>query len=265
MLKNVLVPLDGSRLAEAVLDPVASLVAKAGGTLTLLHAVTPAEQFSMSAREYVQRERRHSAAYLARLAERLGEKGPGIRERVVSGEASKAIVAEARREEVGLIAMSSHGRSGIREWVFGSVAERVLRSTEVPVLIFRGPVKGRFRIGKVAVALDGSREAAAVLGPATELSAALGASMVLMHAGDKAPAGLQEAAAQVQARGLSLELALVKGEPGEAIPAAALRAGADVLAFTTAGRTRQDRVFFGSVAEAILKNARLPLLVQRRP
>ncbi len=262
MLKRVLVPLDGSKLAEAVLGPVVSLLAKTGGTLTLLHAVTPAEQFALSAREFVQRERRHAAAYLARLAERLAEQGPGIQERVVNGEASKVIIAEARRSGVDLIALSSHGRSGIREWAFGSVAERVLRGTSLPVLVFRGPVRGRFVIRKLAVALDGSSEAMDILGPAGELASTLQASVVLLHAGAKLPASVQDAARRLTALRIPVELGLVKGPPAPALLAAARKAGADVLALTPSARTRNGRLFFGSVAESLLKQADLPLLVQ---
>lgn len=261
MLKRVLVPLDGSKLAEAVLDPVVSLLAKTGGTLTLLHAVTAAEQFSLSARTFVQRERRHSAAYLARLAERLAEQGPGIQERVVTGEASKAIIAEAKRSGVDLIALSSHGRSGIREWAFGSVAERVLRGTSLPVLLFRGPLRGRFVIRKLAVALDGSSEALDILRPASELASVLGASIVLLHAGAKMPASIRDAARRLEGLRIPVELSLVRGQPATALLEGARKANADVLAFNPSAGSRNGRLFFGSVAERILKEARLPLLV----
>ena len=85
MIKKVLVPLDGSRLSEAVLGAVTKLAQAAEGNITLMHAVTPSEYFSITAAQYVQQERRRSAAYLQDLAERIGKKGIGIQERIVTG------------------------------------------------------------------------------------------------------------------------------------------------------------------------------------
>jgi nucleotide-binding universal stress UspA family protein len=263
MLKRVLVPLDGSKRAEAVLAPMAELLGPREGTLILLHAVSPAGHFAMSAEETVRRERRQSAAYLSRLAERLAEHGPGIEERVVAGEASRVILSEAKRAKAGLIAISSHGRSGIREWAFGSVAERVLRGTDLPVLVFRGPVRGTFRILRIAVALDGSRRALEVLEPVAELASALHASVDLLHVGAKAPETLRESERRLRRLGVATETLLLKGEPAPALLAAARARRADVLAITPTGRSQEDRVFFGSVAEAVLKKADLPLLVRR--
>src|SRR5262245_51059692 len=168
MMKKVLVPLDGSRTSEEVLAPVLKLLKGADGTMILFHAVTPAEYFSVTAEQYVQQERRRSAAYLQALAERLAN-GTGVQERIVTGEASREIVAEAERSHADLIAMSSHGRSGIREWAFGSVAERVLRTTNLPVLVFRGGVGRSATLRKILIALDGSEEALSVVGPAADL------------------------------------------------------------------------------------------------
>jgi nucleotide-binding universal stress UspA family protein len=264
MLKKVLVPLDGSKRAEAVLEPISGLLAHTQGTLILVHAVTAAERFDVGAKAAAQADRKQAGRYLARLAEHYGEKGPGIQERVLNGEASRVIVAEAARAGADLIAMSSHGRSGIREWAFGSVAERVLRTTKIPVLVFRGPVKGRWRLGRLAVALDGTPEAAAALRPAGELAKVLGSELILLHAGALMPASVRDAAVSLNAAGVKTGTAFASGsDVAAALLTAARAAGADVLALTPTTRTPQDRVFFGRVAERILQTADRPLLIVR--
>jgi nucleotide-binding universal stress UspA family protein len=261
MMNKVLVPLDGSRVSEGVLGPVMDLVKAADGSLILLHAVTPSEYFSVTATEYVQQERRRSAAYLQELAERISSNGTGIQERIVTGEASREIVAEAKRSHADLIAMSSHGRSGIREWAFGSIAERVLRTTNIPVLVFRGNVGKSFAIHKILIALDGSDEALEVVLPAAQIAAALKASVVLVHAGKRFPPSLPLAQKLLIRHHVPYQTRLLRGEPAAAVLAAAEEENADLLALTTTGKTQRDQIFFGSVAEEILKKAGRPLLV----
>jgi len=260
MIKKVLVPLDGSRTSEEVLPPVLSLLKGSDGTVVLLHAVTPAEYFSVTAEQFVQRERRRSAAYLQDLAERLSN-GTGVQERIVTGEASREIVAEAKRCHADLIAMSSHGRSGIREWAFGSVAERVFRTTNLPVLVFRGGPGKSAAIRKILIALDGSEEALSVVGPAADLAAGVGASVVMVHAGTRLPPSMPLAQKMLAEHKVPFKTQLLKGEPAAAILEALEEEGADLLALTTTGKTKRDQIFFGSVAEEILKKCGKPLLV----
>ena len=262
MLQNVLVPLDGSRISEEVLSPAIKLVRSSGGRLVLFHAVTPSEYFSVTAAQYVDQERRRSAEYLQQLAERAGRDGIGVQERIVTGEASREIVAEAKRCHADLIAMSSHGRSGIREWAFGSVAERVLRTTNVPVLVFRGNVGRTYEPRKIVIALDGSEEALEVVVPAAEIAVAFKGSVTLVHAGKHPPASQALAEKVLQRRGVPFQARLVPGEePAPAILAAAEEEKADLLALTTTGKSKRDQIFFGSVAEDILKRCGRPLLV----
>src|SRR5579864_2269076 len=187
MMSKVLVPLDGSKLSEALLPLGARLVTGSCGSIVLMHAVIPSEYFSVTAAQYVHQERRRTAKYFDQLAERISDGEFGVETRILTGEASREIVAEAKRSHVDLIAMASHGRSGVREWPFGSIAERVLRNTNLPVLVFRGMVKPSYAIRKILIALDGSEDAQEVLGPAADLATVFGASLILAHVGKKYP------------------------------------------------------------------------------
>jgi nucleotide-binding universal stress UspA family protein len=260
-MNRVLVPLDGSRLSERILGPVMTLVRPGSGHVTLFHAVTPAEYFSISASQHVQQERRRSAAYLQELAERVCRDGNGVQERIVTGEASREIVAEARRSRADLIAMSSHGRSGVSEWAFGSIAERVLRTTNTPVLVFRGSLPRSYAIRTIVFAWDGSEEALEAAAPAADVAAARNATVLLVHAGKSLPSLLPTALKIFAARGAACRTRLLSGEPASAILAAVEEEKADLLALTTTGKTKRDQIFFGSVAEEILGKAELPLLV----
>ena len=137
-LKTILVPLDGSTVAEAALAPAVALAREAGAKLVLLRA---AEAHTLPTADPIQAQvdvMREAQEYLARARARVA--GAGVTNVEVSawyGPPVEAIVEAARYREADLIVMSSHGRSGVARLIMGSVAERVLRSTRVPILVIR--------------------------------------------------------------------------------------------------------------------------------
>jgi nucleotide-binding universal stress UspA family protein len=261
MIERILVPLDGSQVSESVLGPVVPMAQSLKASLTLFHAVTPAEYFSVTAAQHVHDERQRTSAYLRTLAERLGREGTPVGEQVITGEPSREIVAEAQRIRADLIAMSSHGRSGIKDWAFGSVTERVLRTTRTPVLVFREGQLWWPMVRKILVAVDGSEESLEVLGPVMDVASAMKASVTLVHAGRRLPASLPLAEKLLAARHVPFEAKLLPGEPAESILNAVRKERADLAALTTTGRSSDGRGTVGSVADLILKQCGRPMLV----
>jgi nucleotide-binding universal stress UspA family protein len=149
--RQIIVALDGSELAERVLPHVASLAKQFGATLTLLRVVTPAEELlfegtvfePVSMRRHAMlaetnRELRAEATnYLASVRDRLSNHGLTVECASPEGPASEVIVEQARVREADLIAMTTHGRGRLSRWVFGSVAEDVLRHSPCPVFVVR--------------------------------------------------------------------------------------------------------------------------------
>jgi nucleotide-binding universal stress UspA family protein len=135
--RKILVPLDGSRLAEAALGEAVEL-AGAGATLVLLRAAeAPLRPLSdpTDAQVEVVRE---AEAYLESVAKRAREACVAqVETSVWYGPPGDAIIDTARARGIDLIVMSSHGRSGLGRVVFGSVAETVLRGTRTPILLIR--------------------------------------------------------------------------------------------------------------------------------
>jgi nucleotide-binding universal stress UspA family protein len=138
-VSRVLVPLDGSSLAEAALTWAASLT-RAGGTVVLLRAAEAPTARTGDPIETQLEAIRAAEAYLAGVA-------PGVKALGVShvdttvwyGPAVESIVDAAHYRNAELIVMSTHGRSGLGRLVMGSVAESVLRSTTTPILLVRSP------------------------------------------------------------------------------------------------------------------------------
>jgi nucleotide-binding universal stress UspA family protein len=133
--KRILVPLDGSPLAEAVLPHVEALAPRIEAEIVLIQ-VLPATGVLA---EIAQREEETTRSYLERVVKRLQAEGLQARFTIRYGESASEILDYAEVNDVDLIATSTHGRSGISRWVFGSIAEKILRGTNIPILLVRAP------------------------------------------------------------------------------------------------------------------------------
>lgn len=175
---TILVPLDGSPLGEIALPYAAVLARAAGGRLVLVRAATDAVA------------RRLASGEIAAAAERLWKGGLEVEAHVRHGRAQRIILDAARRWDADLVAMSTHGGSGAGRWLYGSVADHVLRHSPVPVLLVPAacellwPVRPELRTRRpprILVTLDGSEMAESVLGVACAVAAALEAELHLVR------------------------------------------------------------------------------------
>ncbi len=141
MYNKILVPLDGSKLAECVLDHAKVIVGEPN-EITLLYVIEPLE-VPLSSEKYkrnIEADAGKAAKdYLKRTAAKLKRGGGAPKTEVVFGKPAKTIVSYAADSGANLIVMATHGRSGVQRWFLGSVADAVLHSASVPVLLVRAP------------------------------------------------------------------------------------------------------------------------------
>ena len=151
MLRKIIVPLDGSKVAEAVLPFVEEIVSglKRGikGEVTLIHVLSPT--YYVVAGEAgapvpytdaeIEQIKNKTMDYLDKASEGLRSKGAIVECKVGVGRAAEEINKVADEINADLVAMSTHGRSGLSRWAFGSVTDRVLRGGNRPVLMVRVP------------------------------------------------------------------------------------------------------------------------------
>lgn len=144
MYSTVLVPLDGSARAEAILPHAEELARRYQATLILLQVIDPTTSIpdleglaTEINRQIVSEEIEAAASYLSAVQARLQEKGIETRILVERGSPVEAILGVAEREHADLIAMASHGRSGLARVIFGSVTQGVLHQAKQPMLILR--------------------------------------------------------------------------------------------------------------------------------
>lgn len=141
MYHKILIPLDGSALAECVL-PHAKAIARGCSTkkIVLLRVVEPPATVAAEGIDFValqSADKGVAEAYLAGIQAQLSSEGFDVSSEVLAGRAAEAISEFAQQNTVDLIAIATHGRSGISRLVFGSVADRLIRSSTVPIVLIR--------------------------------------------------------------------------------------------------------------------------------
>ena len=141
MYKRVLVPLDGSEVGESIMPFILQIAGPLDMTVVLVRVLEPAPPMAVEDTRYFPGDlaelQRDAEDYLAAVAAGLRARGVDVTWETRVGRPDTEILAAARSAGADLIAMSTHGRSGVRRLLFGSVAEQVLRQADVPVFLIR--------------------------------------------------------------------------------------------------------------------------------
>ena len=189
MLEHILIPLDGSSLAERVLPHAVSLTHAFGSTLTLLRVVFQDEDLNCSG--FVnpmdwQMRKTEAESYLNAIQKRLQEVGISCKVKIIEGKPAQQIVDFADQQDVHLIIMASHGSSGISEWNINSTVQKVLLRAKMPIMIIRSyqdtqDVLDGLTYSRILVPLDGSKRAECTLPLAESISINQNATVFLSH------------------------------------------------------------------------------------
>ena len=293
-LSHFLVPLDGSRLAEAALPVAMSLASHSGGQVTLLHILERNAPATIHGERHLTNVG-EAESYLHGVASRFADANITVSVHThPNPEGNVAASIAAHTAEVGatLIVLCAHGRGGLREWLSGAIAQRVIRQTTAPILMIR-PVVGtqtEFAPSTVLVALDGSPEGELALPAAVALAQAFGAilalSMVVATLGtisgdraatarltpsamsavldlesDEARNYLDRLRTRLADTGLTVRATVGRGDPVRLVLDAAGTTAVTLVALATHGRTGLDALWSGSIGTKVVARADRPLLL----
>jgi nucleotide-binding universal stress UspA family protein len=289
MIRKILVPLDGSRLAEAALPFAAALARRTGARLALIRASNchslRADVASVQFRVISRAEN-----YLADVAGRLTADGLQVECGSPFGSSpSEWIIEETGLRQVDLVIMATHARAGVNHWLHGSVAESVVHSLHVPVMLVPAGAAQKLDTEHptIVVPLDGSLVSESVLPFASEFAGCIGASIILVGvvprqgrlvAGQfgavtiqdgenrsnfekSARAYLADVAERVKTKAVSAETVLCYGEVSGEIVATIEDYAPAAVVMATHGRAGPARTMLGSVAGTIVRRAALPVVV----
>jgi nucleotide-binding universal stress UspA family protein len=294
--ERILVPLDGSHLAEAAI-PIASRLAQAcGAAITLLHVIEKAAPSSIHGEPHLA-EGVEAEAYLERLARRLVAEGRSVDyhvHEVPVGDVARSIAGHADEQESDIVVMCTHGAGDLRRGLWGSNAQRVLQLCRRPVLLVRTertpPVESPFEPGTIMVPLDGTAAAEAALPLAANLARALEAQlrlvmvvptletvagahqpratflpgttrMLLDVAEEQATAYLDGLAASLREAGVPSVAEVRRGAPVVELAADAAEHADGLVVAATHGRAGLQAIWSTSVATRLLKRTAAPILL----
>jgi len=299
MYSKILIPLDGSKTAEKVLPYARYLTGKFKIPVELLAVIDIAEMATHVSAEkirhldtLVEDGVRASTTYLRGIATTF--RYANVTCTVEKDRAENAIIGKGETDRAMLIAMATHGRSGLNRFLLGSVAEKVLRGTVNPLLLVRATeaakAEGEVVFRSVVVPLDGSELAESVIPMMADVAKALDLEVVLFRAyqtpynayagadryfavnydeliagaRDEANEYLEKKVADVKKLGVAKISAMIKeGFAGDEIIAAGRKIPNSVIAMCSHGYSGVKRWMLGSVTETVVRHAGEPVLISR--
>jgi nucleotide-binding universal stress UspA family protein len=306
MFKRMLVPLDGSELAEVALSYAKELAGRLDLELFLLQVYEPhGSESQFTCQLYIER-----AAEMAEMQSRgvqtktgatPGGKAVEARGEVVTGHPAEEIIRFASENNIDLVLMATHGRSGVKRWVLGSVADKVLRASEVPIWLVRATipeeiVHDEWHKRTMLVPLDGSKLAESVLPHVEALAKQRGAELVqivllrvteepfitsdypeasmqltweehVRRIKEHFRRGSERYLAEVQQRlaeaGLNVRSEVLMGKPADEIISYAHNNHPNLVVMATHGYSGISRWEYGSVADKVLHGVSSPIFMVR--
>jgi len=296
---KLLIPLDGSKTAEQVLPHARFLTNRLHKPVEIVAAVEIAEilayvsaEKAVDAYNLIERGVRDSEAYLKAVSALLD--GADVQCTVEKGRAEDVILEKGAADRGTLIAMATHGRSGVNRWLLGSVTEKVLRATVNPLLLIRATEHAEpdamVSVKSLVVPLDGSALAESVLPTVAALAKQLDLAVILFrsyvipysvygyghgyYAVDVqtlsaemvavARGYLEQKLAELKSLGVEKVTSLVKeGLSADAIIELARESPDSLIVMCSHGRSGMKRWVLGSVTESVVRHADNPLLVLR--
>lgn len=282
MYKRILVPLDGSELAESSLPYVKRIAKRLNSEVILMIACQPIGYPELPLK-----------AYLQKKLKELHSAGIRISHKLVRGDAATKILDFAGKNDVSLIIMSTHGGSGVSHWPLGSCTSKVLQKTHVPTLLVRSS-KEKIKsfdaeIRRILVALDGSHFSEVIIPYVEDLVEGTDNEVILLRivepvklpftagyiehekyekeiaakAEEEAKKYLQKKKAVLASKGINTSTALLKGHAANAILQYAENNAVSLIAITTHGFSGISKWAYGSVASNIIESSTKPILLLR--
>ena len=300
MFRKILIPLDGSPLAESVLPYIIPIAKAYGSQVVLANVVAPPSvefegDFTGIQHPYLdqltEEAKIWAAGYLQKVADRLAQaQVPVLRQDVLVGSPAAVLTSQIERQGVDLVAIATHGRSGLGRVLLGSVADNLLHSTDVPLLVVRPPeieVEGEIKLSSIIVPLDGSPLAESVLSYVKDMAKALSLTVTLVRAiptvtalssgpeyvllpmdiitemKEAAILYLDNVAQSLRDEGLSCTTEVVEGDTASAISEYARKKQNHLVAISSHGRSGIARAVMGSIADRLIRTSGDPVLVVR--
>ncbi|MBM3142030.1 MAG: universal stress protein [Chloroflexi bacterium] len=284
MYEKILVPLDGSELAEQAIPYVEWLARKFNSEVIFITVCFAGDPLERALKEYIERR-----------AEKIQSLGMKARSACIEGEPATSIIDFACKNDVSLIVISTHGRTGVSHWPLGSIANKVVQRSHIPVFLVRSSHLGKApadkELRKILLTLDGSHFSEAIIPYVEKLAKGMDSEAALLRVIE--PAKLPQLAAYrdrkkyekdfmaklereaeryldkkktaLASKGVKVNSVLLEGKPVETILQYAEDNSVNLIALTTHGFSGITKWAYGSVASRIIEGSPKPVLLVRPP
>ncbi len=295
MFKHILLPLDGSQLAETAIPLTVWLCRKLDAKITLLHVIEKDAPTEIHGQRHLSTDE-EAAAYLDQVAAQWFGSGCEVEKHVHQEEVervARSIVEHSGEFSPDLIILSAHGEGGLRDIVAGSIAQQVIALGEIPVLLLQPEQEGQAEAGKITkilVPLDGEEEHEKAFSAAMDLAAELDVSIHLVRvvptlstlkseqaatgtflpsttsayleiSEDEAENYLQEKLQTAGKANVRAAAELRRGDPAQEVVKSAEEFHADLILLGTHGKSGMNAFWAGSTAPKIVSRTKLPVLL----
>lgn len=281
MYDTLLVPTDGSAAATTAVEQALTLAAQFDATLHAIHVVDRTD-YPVETDELAADLAERGTETVDAISERAAEQGLECTTEIVDTEkpVHETLIEDAIDRNVDLIVMGTHGRTGVNRLVLGSVAERTLRVSPIPVLTVHESADADQAFERILVPTDGSNTAALAATHAIQVAAEADAALHIVHvvdltavsgeygtgrileamrtAGQRAVDELVDQATEADIS--TVEASILSGSPSRAVVDYATDRDVDCIVMGTHGRSGLDRLLLGSVTEKVVRLAEMPVL-----
>jgi nucleotide-binding universal stress UspA family protein len=294
MFKHLLIPLDGSRLAESVIPAADYLAKHLKASVTLIHIIEKNPPDQIHGEQHIQNtdEAEH---YLQHIA--VSQFSPGIQVDTHTHtseveDVARSIAEHGGEYEIDLIVMCTHGSGGMRDFLFGNIAQQVISLGKRPTLVIHPTPENMsmsWQFRRFLIPLDGQSAHERGIGVAGELARSFGSSVrlllvvptygkisgswvttsrllpgttstILDMSVEDARDYLHRKSLELTPDGIDVMTEIARGDPSEEITRIAQESQSDLLVLTTHGKSGTKAFWAGSIASKICKNCQLPLL-----
>ena len=284
MYEKILVPLDGSEVAEQAMPYVEQMAQRLKSEIILITVCLPGDPLERALTEYIERR-----------AEKIQSLGVKTRSLCIEGEPATSIINFAEKNKVGLIVISTHGKTGVSNWPLGSIASKVVQRSNIPVFLVRsthpGKAPAEIELSKILVTLDSSRFSEAIIPYVEKLAKSMNSEVTLLRVIESAKLPqlaayrdrekyekdfmakmereaeryLDKKKTALAGKGVKVNSAFLTGKPIETILQYSEEKSVNLVALTTHGFSGISKWAYGSVASKIIEGSPKPVLLVRPP
>jgi nucleotide-binding universal stress UspA family protein len=284
MYERILVPLDGSELAEQAIPYAEWLASKFNSEVILITACLAGDPLERALTEYIERR-----------VEKIQSLGIKTRSLCIEGEPAASIINFAGKNNISLIILSTHGRTGVSHWPLGSITNKVVQRSHIPVFLVRSSQPAKTSADKemqnILLTLDGSHFSEAIIPYVEKLAKVMDSEVVLLRVVEpvklpqlaayadrekyekgfidklrkEAKRYLDQKKTALARKGIKVNSALLEGKADEAILQYAEDKSVNLIALTTHGFSGITKWAYGSVASRIIEASSKPTLLVRPP